>query len=95
MATLRGFLLGVHSVAFSPDGQRLAAGSDEAEAVKIWDMETLQELLTLPGRGRRFDRTAFSPDGDTLATMNVDGQFRLWHAPSWDQIERAEPSLTP
>jgi len=93
LATLRGFLLGAHSVAFSPDGQRLAAGSDDQEAVKIWDVESLQELLTLPGQGRRLWRTEFSPDGDALATMSMAGGLNLWRAPSWEEIERAKASL--
>jgi WD40 repeat protein len=32
VATLKGFLLGAHSVAFSPDGRRLAAGGNGQEA---------------------------------------------------------------
>jgi WD40 repeat protein len=91
--TLRGFLLGAHSVAFSPDSKRLAAGSDDQEAVKIWDVESREELLTLPGQGAQHWEAAFSPDGDTLATRNSAGQLHLWHAPYWDQIERAEASL--
>ena len=90
LATLEGFLLGAHSVAFSPDGQRLAAGSDSLEAVKIWDVETHQELLTLPGQGWRHWRAAFSPDGDALGTMSGGGQLHLWRAPSWEEIARAE-----
>jgi WD40 repeat protein len=92
LATFAGFLLGAHSVAFSPDGQRLAAGSDSLEAVKIWDVESLQELLTLPGQGWQHYRAAFSPDGNTLGTMNSSGQLHLWRAPSWEEIERAEAS---
>jgi WD40 repeat protein len=88
--TLRGFLLGVHSVAFSPDGQRLAAGSDGSEAVKIWDVESLQELLTLSGQGEQHRRAAFSPDGDALGTMSSGGQLHLWRAPSWEEIEAEE-----
>jgi WD40 repeat protein len=35
VATLKGFMLGAHSVAFSPDSGRLAAGSNGREAVKL------------------------------------------------------------
>ncbi len=37
-ATFRDFLLGVHSVAFSPDGKRLAAGSSGQEVINLWDI---------------------------------------------------------
>jgi WD40 repeat protein len=44
-ATLRGFLQGTHSVAFSPDYQRLAIGGNGSETIKLWDIDSLQELL--------------------------------------------------
>jgi hypothetical protein len=90
VATIRGFLLGVHSVAFSPDGRRLAIGSGGKEAVKLWDVESHQELLTLEGRESMFAMTAFSPDGNALGSMNANGILHLWRAPSWEEIERQE-----
>ncbi len=65
VATLRGHLLGVHSVQVSPDGRRLASGSHAKEAVKLWDLATWQEVTTLEGRGSFFYRTMFSPDNDS------------------------------
>jgi WD40 repeat protein len=91
MATLRGFLLGVHSVAFSPDGKRLAAGSAGQEAIKLWDMESQQELLSLEGQGSVFYSSAFSPDGNVLGSMNLyNRMLHLWRAPSWAEIDAAE-----
>ena len=83
--------MAVHSVAFSSDGKRLAAGGDELEAVKVWDVESHQELLTLPGKGMHVE-TAFSPDGHTLGSMNFHGLLHLWRAPSWKEIRKAEES---
>jgi WD40 repeat protein len=40
VATFKGFLLGLHSVACSPDCRRLAAGSNRPETVKLWDVVT-------------------------------------------------------
>src|SRR5262249_45037696 len=88
--TLRGYLLGVHSVAFSPDGQRLAAGSNGLEAIKLWDTQSWQELLTLTGEGNIFRQAAFSPDGGVLMAGNIDGLACLWSAPSWEEIASAE-----
>ena len=92
VAKLRGFLMGIHSVAFSPDGKRLAAGSDGQEAIKLWDVENAQdpqELLTLEGEGSFFWSSAFSPDGNVLGALNRKGLLHLWRAPSWDQIAAA------
>jgi WD40 repeat protein len=87
---LKGFLLGTHSVAFSPDGKRLAAGSNGQEAVKLWDTETWQELLTLSGEGSVFYRLKFSPDGRYLMAFNFNGLIHLWSAPNWEEIKAAE-----
>jgi WD40 repeat protein len=88
--TLKGFLLGAHSVAFSRDGKRLAAGSNGQEAVKLWDAETRQELLTLSGEGSLFRGVKFSPDGRFLLAINLAGLAHLWSAPTWEEIAAAE-----
>ena len=90
LVTLRGFLLGVHSVAFSHDGKRLAAASNASEAIKLWDVDSRQELLTIEGAGSLFQITAFSPDGNTLGSLSRQGQLQIWRAPSWGRIELAE-----
>jgi WD40 repeat protein/serine/threonine protein kinase len=89
-AEVHGFLQGTHSVAFSPDGQRLAIGSNGREAIKLWDVDSLQELLTLPGQGSLFNATTFSPDGNVLASSNSQGLLHLWRAPSFADIARLE-----
>jgi WD40 repeat protein/tRNA A-37 threonylcarbamoyl transferase component Bud32 len=89
-ATFRDFLLGVHSVAFSPDGKRLAAGGNGQEAIKLWDVESRQELIALEGQGSIFHPSAFSPDGNWLGSSNVNGMLHFWHAPSWAEIAAAE-----
>ena len=90
ISTLRGFLQGVHSVAFSPDGRRLAAGSGGKEAIKLWDLDSYEEVITLEGTGSSFHRTAFSPDKNVLGSMNDSGVLNLWTAPTWEQINSAE-----
>ncbi len=90
LATLSGFLTGVQSVAFSPDGQRLATGTSGREAIKIWDTEASQDLLTLEGEGGIFLRTSFSEDGNIVGSMNLRGLLHLWVAPSWAEITAAE-----
>jgi WD40 repeat protein len=93
--TLRGFLQGAHSVAFSPDARRLAVGGDGREAIKIWDLQTGQELLTLEAQDSLFGHyggTAFSADGSLLGSLPFLGVLHVWRAPSWSEIEAAEQS---
>jgi WD40 repeat protein len=90
LAQVRGFLQGVHSLAFSPDDRRLAVGSDDRQAVKLWDLQSFQELVTLRGSSSAYSQTRFSPDGNLLGTMNSRGVLHVWRAPSWAEIEAEE-----
>jgi WD40 repeat protein len=90
LATLGGFLSGVDSVAFSPDGLRLATGSGKQQALSLWDTTSWQNVLTLEGQGAGFVHSSFSPDGNALGSLNSDGDLHLWRAPSWAAINAAE-----
>jgi WD40 repeat protein len=91
LATLRGHSGYVWGAAFSPDGRRLATGGTDArEAVKLWDLATQRELLSLQGEGEFFGPIALSPDGSTVMATSFAGIAHLWHAPSWEEIAAAE-----
>ena len=72
----------VYSVAFSPDGQTLAAGSDD-DKVWLWNMTDpahptrLGQPLTGPRGG--VNSVAFSPDGTILAAGSDDRKVWLWN----------------
>jgi WD40 repeat protein/tRNA A-37 threonylcarbamoyl transferase component Bud32 len=70
----------VSSVAFSPDGQRLALATEDQKAVKVWDAANGQESLTLEGHTNSVTGVAFSPDGQRLASASHDQTVKLWDA---------------
>ena len=55
------------TVAFTPDGRTLAAGSGD-HAVTLWDVATGRQLRALTGQSFQVRSVAFAPDGRTLAT---------------------------
>jgi serine/threonine protein kinase/WD40 repeat protein len=92
IATLHGHLQAVWAIAYSPDGTHLASIGNYSEAVKLWDVATRQELLTLPGVGALLREATFTDDGSTLI-LSADGQpglCQFWRAPTWQEIEEAE-----
>jgi WD40 repeat protein len=84
---LRGFLQGAHSVSFSPDGRRVAAGSNARQALKLWNVATRRELVTLEGDGSIFSRIRFSSDGNMIGARSSAGIVHIWRAPSVAEIE--------
>lgn len=80
---LDGHRLAVWTIAFTPDGRRFATSCSSGE-VKVWDLETLGELTTLPHE-TWIRALAFSPDGKTLAVGVGDGSVRLWDTADWKQ----------
>ncbi len=60
--TLVGHLNAVTSVAFSPDGQTLASGSED-KTIEMWKLDAGKRWYTLTGHSDWVTCVAFSPDG--------------------------------
>jgi WD40 repeat protein len=68
-----------YTVAFSPDGKRLAVGFRGGSA-NVWDAASGQKLFDLAGHTGAVRSLAYSPDGTRIATASTDGTARLWDA---------------
>jgi WD40 repeat protein len=68
------------SVAFSPDGQVLAATTRSA-VEKLWDMNNGRELGQLVGHTDMVTHILFAPNGTAISTASEDGTVRLWGLP--------------
>ena len=86
VTTLRGHTATVNSVAFSPNGELLASGSDDYTC-KLWNVQDQQTIATLEhvtGRNRsQIQAVAFSPEGQLLATAG-------WQAKLWNVLNQQE-----
>jgi len=87
---LGGYVQGLYSMAFSPDGKRLVSGGDGDEALRFWDTQSWRDVLTLESDSADFWDTHFSPDGNIIGSVDMDGTLQLWRAPSWEEIEAVE-----
>jgi WD40 repeat protein len=74
----------VQSIAFSPDGQRIACGGPEG-AIRVFATDDAREILTLRAEllgPNRLETTisslAFSEHGNALAAYLNDGRIRIW-----------------
>ena len=88
--TLYGHTSAVYTVQFSPDGNLIASAAFNDNEVILWDTNTGQELVRLPGIIARF-----SPDGSRLATGGGlegggsdlwDTSVYLWDTTTWKSV---------
>jgi WD40 repeat protein len=68
---------GVHAVAFSPDGSKLATGGWD-QRIKIWDTSTGKELQTINAHDRTVTALVFHPREPKLASAGFDGLVKIW-----------------
>jgi WD40 repeat protein len=89
--SLHGHLNSVTGLNFSSDGRRLIAEGGAREAIKLWDVGTRQELLTLAGTGSVLRIARWTADGDVIL---AGPPWQVWRAPSWEAIAAAEAKET-
>jgi len=76
------------SVAYSPDGVRLAA-ADELR-IRVWDAATGKRLSECQGPTSPIYRVAFSPDGSKVIGASSDQTARIWDALSGKELLKVE-----
>ncbi|HXB21897.1 MAG TPA: AAA-like domain-containing protein [Candidatus Solibacter sp.] len=67
----------VISMAFSPDGKRLAL-ADESQRATLWDTRTGRNTSSIWSRDVAISGVAFFPDGKRLLAAATDGSLQFW-----------------
>ena len=83
--SLPGGGYGLGTAAYSADGNLLAAGSYSFGTIKVWDLASLKEKVTLYGQSP-VQSVTFSPNGKLLAATS--GELRIWDVSNGTEITK-------
>lgn len=75
----------LRSVAISPSGKIIAAGSYKGK-IQLFDAATGKEMRTLIGHRQQINTVAFSPDEQILLSGSWDETVRLWDVGTGNEI---------
>ncbi|MHC4501705.1 MAG: LamG-like jellyroll fold domain-containing protein, partial [Planctomycetota bacterium] len=82
-----------HSIAFSRDGKKLAAGGQDG-SVMVWDVASEALLKRFMGQTQYVMAVAFSPDGRILAAASRDSTASLWDASTGNLLRSVKGDTT-
>jgi len=75
----------IESLAFSPDGTKLASCGDEV--VKLWDVQSKEVTTTFWGHTQPVFAVDFSPDASLLVSGGKDKVVKLWNVEDGREIK--------
>jgi len=78
----------VTGLAFSHNGRELATSGADG-SVKVWNLETARELLTLDTGSTQCTSLAFTKNDFDLKMAGYDGQIKVWQSTSATAVAAA------
>ena len=84
--TLSGLTTDPHSLAVSPDGRLLAAGTYD-KRIPVWDVASGKLIKILEGHQASVLAVSISPDGKYLASGSLDQTVRLWNLSTFQCVK--------
>jgi len=83
--TLTGHSDSVAGCAISPDGKKVVSASWD-ETLKVWDLESGDEMAILKGHSGWVKGCAISPDGKKVVSASDDKTLKVWDLESGGEI---------
>jgi len=77
----------VKAVAVTPDGKHAISGSND-NTLRVWDIESGEEMQRLVGHTDSVEAVAVTPDGKHAISGSRDGALRVWDIESGEEIQR-------
>jgi WD40 repeat protein/sterol desaturase/sphingolipid hydroxylase (fatty acid hydroxylase superfamily) len=74
---LAGHSRAVLAVAISPDGKSIVSAAEDG-AIKVWDIATAKEVISIKAPARAIRSVVMSPDGKQVLAGCPDGKVRAW-----------------
>lgn len=96
ITALAGQIDYVRSIAFSPDGKRIAAAGGAPQLfgeIKIWDVQSHQLLKTMQGHKDCIYSISWSPDGKLIASASYDRMVKLWDPDSGKEVRNLQDHI--
>jgi len=97
---LAGHHGGVTSVAWSPDGSRLASGGSgqgqgDSGELLVWDARSAKPVHAFVGHPGVVSAVTWAPSGERLISGGSDGWLRWWQMPSLEcvRVQQAHPGM--
>jgi serine/threonine protein kinase len=86
---LRGHITWIRTLAFSPRGDRLTSGGNEA-LIATWDLSTGEIVQRYIGHTAPVAMVKYTSDGERLVSAGYDDRLRVWDAHDGRQIATLE-----
>jgi YVTN family beta-propeller protein len=88
---------GIWSVCFSPDEHKLlaAGGRNHKSNIRLFDLETRNNMWTIEGPEEGSWQAIFSPDGHHIYSAGLDNTVHVWDAETGAQVRRIPTGTQP